>query len=805
MQRSALTALAAATLLLAACGGGGDDGGGGGGNGGGTTPPPADTVGITVDGTAAKGPIANGRVTAHAVNSDGSMDAAALASTTTNSSGAFSLSFRSRAGQPVVVMLDGQPAAGTSSHEDEVSGHQDLPARFQLRGAVVPADGANVRMTLTPFSEMAVAAAQKGGGGLTIANIASGNNAVRQLLGFDPTKVQVKADLAGATADELKLKVMLTAVSQMAAKGRAGCATGTGGEKVSCVVEQLAAAAQPTTLQLKTDDRPDLGAEIADAVQDALEEQFAGKVSSAVLATIVANLGCKGDDCKPAAPPPSTGNAVADAIAATKALIQQIRSDFTALFVSGSTANIGDAQSQASTFADRMSAVQVPAELMIRDTTALMVGIDLWNDFKAGRSGNTRNKWKGDYASSGTPPPNNQLGGIGCTVFSDSNNQVPATSPTSAVQVGCSARFFIDFTTGQTGTSSTSGPTEYAHGFTILPGSNASTFTYRTRAFRRLRSNPLGAQTFLPEGSTLPPGRAGTVTLTLDSAGDFTSFAAAGTLPPAFEMGGTALLDDHQDYTVSLTRSGTSTTTSTMTVTGSVASKDSGNATRGTLTVRSGSVTETPDSGGQLKVASATLDLTWATPGAEFQGALDIGDRVASKDGAQVIPARASVSGTFTNIDNGVRSDFASGTFALTVSGFANFNAGQASTSTNFFTTDASFTGSISAPNRPLLRLTLGTSMKSFEHGPSAVTLQYRSLVAGTPRMTIDLTATKDSAGVPTVTLAESSTGVSLSATRGAASADVLLDGTTKIGVVDLDTGVLTFTDGSFVSTELKP
>jgi hypothetical protein len=322
-----------------------------------------------------------------------------------------------------------------------------------------------------------------------------------------------------------------------------------------------------------------------------------------------------------------------------------------------------------------------------------------------------------------------------------------------------------------------------------------------------MRSSPLGTQVFLPEGSTQPPARAGTVTLTLNGNGDFTSFAATGALPPAFIMGGTTLEpEDHQDYTVSLTRSGTTTVTTTLS--GSVVAKAADGTTRGTLAVNSGSFTEATGLAGEVDVTSAALDVSWAVPTAEFRGTLSIGTRVTSADGAQTIPGTVSVGGTFTNVDNGTRTDFASGTFTVKVTGFDQFKAAQPRVSPNDFAVDATFSGSVTAPGRPLLRLTLGTTARNSAGEPTAVSLQYRSIVAGTPRSAIDISLTRPlgvDGATPTVTLADLSSGVSVSATRGAASADVLLNNATRIGVVNLDTGVLTFTDGSFVSVELKP
>ena len=99
----AVTGLA---LSLAACGGGG-----GGGSGGGTTPPPPVTG--TVSGTAVKGPVSGGTMTAYAL-SNGAMGAK-IASATTGADGSFSLSMGSYAG-PVMLQMTG------GTYTDEATG-----------------------------------------------------------------------------------------------------------------------------------------------------------------------------------------------------------------------------------------------------------------------------------------------------------------------------------------------------------------------------------------------------------------------------------------------------------------------------------------------------------------------------------------------------------------------------------------------------------------------------------------------------------------------------------------------------------
>lgn len=786
MRLHSLSVILAGTLVLAGCG----SGGGGGGDS-------SDAVSVTMSGQAAKGLVRGGRVSVHATGVDGAMSDAALASVDTGSDGSYSLSVSATRGRPLILVVSGQ--SGTA-HDDEVSNQaQALPATFRMRAAIVPRGNITARMTVTPFSEMAVAAAGKADGGLSAGNVDKGNGMVRQLLGFDPTKVEVKTgSVASASTDEQKLAVMLTAVSQLANTGQAGCSSGSGGEKAACVVEKLASAATVDSMELKTADVPNLGQQVAAAVEAALEQpRFAGSVSTAVLTTITANLRCSGDDCKVAPPPASSGDPVADAIAAAKALVTELKSDLTALFVSGAESGIGDAQAQATRFGDAIDDVQVPAEVMLRDTAMLTLAVDLWNDFKAGRTTSpSRGRFAGGFASSGTPPPSGGPSGYGCTLFQDSSNSTVATAPSNANSIGCSARFFVDF--------GTSPPTQFVHAFRLQPGATGQ-FSYFSRARSRQQNSDgsFASDQVLPTSSS--PSRNGTVTFTVDGAGHMTSFTATGELPGGFEMGGSTLVSDHHAWNVSGSRSGPATGTSTVSLSGDIAVKDASNATQGTLTVNSGSIGQVPDGAGGTLFSSAALDLTWATAAAEFQGSFSLGDFVASADGADRVPTLVTLGGTLTNIEGSTRTSFASGTFTVRLIGFESFNAAQSTTADNDFTVDASFVGTVTAPARPVLRLTFGASAPSSEDEPTAVSLQYRSIVSGTPRMTIGIGVMRNTAGVPVVTLTEAGAGLSITATRGAGTADLLLDGATKIGELNLNTGVLTFTDGSFISTDLTP
>ena len=115
MQQRALWAAMLSAGLLAACGGGGDESPT-------TTTPPVtstDSASVSLSGTAAKGLMANADVTAHAVHADGTVATAALAATTTDAQGRYTLSFSATKGQPHVVKVT---ANANTTHLDEVSG-----------------------------------------------------------------------------------------------------------------------------------------------------------------------------------------------------------------------------------------------------------------------------------------------------------------------------------------------------------------------------------------------------------------------------------------------------------------------------------------------------------------------------------------------------------------------------------------------------------------------------------------------------------------------------------------------------------
>lgn len=435
MRTQYLLAMITAAALAACSNGGGDSG-------------PVGPSQVTLGGTAAKGLLANADVAVLPVNADGSVGTTALATGVTGANGSYSLVFTATAGQPYVVRVTAN--AGTT-HLDEISGaSQPLPAGFTMRSLLTPTGNGPVTATthVTPFSELAVAAAARAPGGVTAANAAQALSTVKQLVGFDPTAVAVKSTTSATSADEQKLAVLLTAVSKMAADSDLGCTAGSAGDKVKCVVDALGSSARIDSLKLAIGSgagAQDVSAALNGAIGDVLADPaLSGSVSSTVLANVVANLGCT-TNCASG----STGGAgsVATAIAGTKLMFNEIRTDWSAMFSRGSTSATGGAfNKEVAAFEAAMGGVQVPAEMMAKDLGAMLLGVDLYNDYKALRTTTpNRGKMLGDGFADDGSANFSGVGATGCTLYKDldPNTSDPATTPAEVKSIGCRALYFI--------------------------------------------------------------------------------------------------------------------------------------------------------------------------------------------------------------------------------------------------------------------------------------------------------------------------------------------------------------------------
>lgn len=805
MHQRVLWAAMFSAGLLAACGGGGDSP---------STPtaPANNNASVSLSGTAAKGLMANADVTAHAINADGSVATAALASTTTDAQGRYTLNFSAIKGQPHVVKVT---ANANTTHLDEVSGQpQPLPAGFSMRTLLAPAttDAVTTSASVTPFSEMAVAAAENASGGITAANAAQAVTTVSQLLGFDPSSVApTSVNDTSASAEQQRLALMLTAVSQLAASDALGCNSGSAADKTQCVVHALADAASLDSIKLQTGGT-DVSAALAAAIDTVVADPaLVGSVNPSVVSAIATNLACTGSACTAVAV--DTGAP----IDAAKTLFANIKSDWAALFSRGGVSSIatGTANAEAWKFGEAMKNVQVPAETLLKDAGVLLMAVDLYNDYKSGRESVpdrvrapevTANDGMFDYSN---------FWGVGCSLYQDSNTTTLATSPANANFIGCGARYYVT----QAVSGSTTTTTEWRHGFTLTPNTDGS-FGYTTRARQRIRSCTVGSPCTFQNVNLQSAFYAGTVVPTLTGAfGRITAFTIDGELGGAFKSGTTELANDHHSWALSGTRTIGADNMSTTTFQGQLVAFNADGSTAGTLKVSNGSSSETPVSRDQFynevepgsaaavapfggTLSGAAMTITWTTPAAEFEGTFSAGDSVWDASGTSMAPRRVTLAGALRNIEAGQAAEFLSGRIDATLSGWDSYDAQADDSATNHYTVAVTFAGKVTAPSRPVLELTASTSLKSHEQDVSSVTLQYRSVVSGTPRTVVTVAGTRGSNGVMNFAFNEAAANLSLHWADGAGTAN-LMQGSTLVGTIDENTKMLTFTNDEFLSLDI--
>lgn len=206
----ALTLLIGSLSLLFGCGSGGS---------GGTTP--AGQNGTTgsngmISGTAVKGPISGGTVTAYAIT-NGAIGMQ-LATGTTDSQGNFNMSIGDYSG---VVML--QMSGGT--YVDEATGATVSMEPGDVMTTVMTALSTGSTVTgiqITPLTSMAQAMAQNMSGGMTVTNIDAANTnvgnyfMVSDILYTKPMNPLVPGSGVGATQDMINYGMAIAAMTQYA-------------------------------------------------------------------------------------------------------------------------------------------------------------------------------------------------------------------------------------------------------------------------------------------------------------------------------------------------------------------------------------------------------------------------------------------------------------------------------------------------------------------------------------------------------------------------------------------------------------
>lgn len=227
----------ACLAALAACGGGGGD----------VSVKPFDTpaadsaTGTSLSGVASKGLLRNALVTVRQLNASG----AAVASTQvrTDDNGAYKVQGLPANGTVLVEVT----ADANTRMVDEASNNTEvlLPSGFKLRGAINLASssaGADNKLHVTPFSEMAVQRAASSTEGLSAGTIEQANADVAKAFGFNPLTDEPRFEDRGTkpvNAAGLWLAAVSTLANDSPNAKTLGCSQVTVGARVSCVVNAM--------------------------------------------------------------------------------------------------------------------------------------------------------------------------------------------------------------------------------------------------------------------------------------------------------------------------------------------------------------------------------------------------------------------------------------------------------------------------------------------------------------------------------------------------------------------------------------
>lgn len=801
IHRLTKSALALTVVMLAACGGGGG------------------TAGQTfsLEGFAAKGTLKFAKVEVYTLDVNGKESTNPVKTGETTETGTYRIpDVGTIAGQQYIIKI--KPNSRTK-HIDEISGEQTLPSDFILT-ALTTTDNTTTSVGITPFSHMVVEAAKKADGGLISSNIAKAQSTVTELLGFNPASITSND---GSTEDAKKLKVMLKAVAQMAHDGAMGCNIAVdAGAKTRCVTDAMAAAATTTSLKLSTKNANNQAVDVSSAFASAIKATLVSDttLSSDAMKQALAKLECT-DNCTTAAP---VNNTAKTAIAKVKEVVNEIRTDLNTMFSKGGATSTskGKVNAQAFLFKQSVESVKLDVDHKIKDLKAITMGIQHFIDYKNGVTSNTSiSSNYGQLAFFFNINPGS-VNAVGCTLFKADpiNSSVLPKDASEANFIGCSARYArtatIDSAKQQTIF------VDYRHGFTLTPDANdSSKFTYRTNASTQAWNCP-GTNTFalactsakVTKSLQGDPFYTGTVTY---KAG---TFLLAGDLAPGFQTkrnnnGGydansVSLLRDlgKDEWNLAVVNTQNIDGKNNLTLSGVLTSLD-GNGNKLTeLQLKQGSNLDEVTMTGKL-------DLSFSSFGSDntafLSGSLTADQPVIDSSKTVTMPTRLVFKGSLSNQKAGTSAvEFLAGSAEIFLKDYAKFDATKPDSASNSGTVEFTFKGSVVAPEQPKLELVFTTSgqVHDFQNTAKSASLSYNRWVGTSNTRAVIFTisrtpATATTAEVKTASITEATSGMSMAITEGAKTAEVKVNGSI-IGSLNLDTGLLSFTDGSIVSLDIQ-
>lgn len=789
LKHTYLAALLGVAMLAGCGGGGGGDGGG------------RDAT-LTLSGVAAKGVLLGAQVKVYALKADGSVGDVPLVETTTGDAssqapGRYTLPvFQLPESGRYVVVVSGR------KFKDEVTGDvitlaEDAPP-LTLRALGGSQAGGTGTLHVTPFSEMMLAALESGGK-IDVAKAEQARTNMVALLGFDPREVAPKTiEEAAQETDparreqQLRLAVMLTAVSKMANTNAVPGCEGELAQKTACVVGKLAQQSELDSLK-----PGELGAALAAAVQAVVQDKqdLVGNTSFYVT---LDRLNCVGEDCKP---PEADSNT--PAVQAARQFFTDIKTTLLMLFGDGRFGS-GALGLQASRFKDSLESVAPPVDMTGKLALTLLGGAQGYYNYRAGTGPVQFSDLGGAY--SGNAPSWGY--GASCGLFQDVNRTISATEASNANYLGCSTRYRV--MVNQDAYGNVLSTDTWRHRVFLTPDvPGGSKFSYEMIAQKTTCPGPTISFGTCPvaqrQNVTLQSGDAtqqsGTLTLTRNAAGEITGFDISGALPGTFDDRdgslynplGKAVWSVKGNYTEQL--SGTVVTQQKITLDGSVSiyEKTSDTVAQSTLALAQGTqVVATPKG-----LSGLNANLKFTTAGAQMEGTLAMTEPALDKSKTRLAPMKTVFSGALRTKEAGGFADILNGELSVAVNAaqFGAYDMTLDDSATNRFQSTVGVKGKVAAPGHAAIQMTAALAGYSDGTGATAdVTTDFLK-ADGTKLRSVKLTAPE--AG--TLLFTEPGTNVSVTVVHGQRLHPVKKDGV-EVGVINRDTGIVTFKDGSFIS-----
>lgn len=224
--------------------------------------------------------------------------------------------------------------------------------------------------------------------------------------------------------------------------------------------------------------------------------------------------------------------------------------------------------------------------------------------------------------------------------------------------------------------------------------------------------------TYIPTGS-------GTVGATM------TGLTLNGTLPPS------ATAADGKTFTAGVDTIAISTARTALasannfhyTLSGSVSTTNAADSAKVvTLSFDSGSfidLDETNSSTGGTKAVAAKLVGTAKTLASKFTGTVEVGSFMADADGQNFDPTNVVFTGSISDTSTGGAGEILTGKLEATAANYNLFHSKQAESPSNYLKTTMTFTGTVQAPTRPLLKLVVAVNRTGLTTGDTTLSYSY--------------------------------------------------------------------------------